>query len=62
MKRSKTMVLTEKQRVQFEEAARPLMKFLGDNFHPHVKAIVDYYDAEFLESSVLFKTEDYIKD
>ena len=56
------MILNKEQIRQFEEAARPLMKFMADNFHPHVKSIVDCASAEFVESSVRVVTEDYIKD
>lgn len=38
----------------FEEAARPLMKFLGDNYHPHCKAIVDSCSGEILEGQQSF--------
>lgn len=56
------MILTEEQRKEFEKASRPLMKFLGANFHPHVAVIVDYSSSEILESSGAFKTEDYVQD
>ena len=56
------MILTKKQREEFENAVRPLMKFLSENFHPHVTVIVDYSRAELLESSVAFVTEDYVID
>ena len=56
------MVLTKQQQKEFEEKSRPLMKWLGENFHPHVKAIVDYGGAEILESSMFIKTDDYVPD
>jgi hypothetical protein len=56
------MIITTEQREEFEKASRPLMKFLGDTFHPHVKVIVNYASSEILESSGTFKTEDYVKD
>jgi hypothetical protein len=56
------MILTKKQKEEFEKASRPLMKFLGDNFYPHVTVIVEYHSAEILESSGTFKTEDYVKN
>ena len=56
------MIFNEKQRKEFEEAARPLMAFLSDNCHPHVTAIVDYSRSYLLEGVVSFVTEDYVKD
>jgi hypothetical protein len=34
------MSITEKQRDEMLEAAKPLMKWLAENFHPHTTAIV----------------------
>lgn len=54
------MILTEKQKESFEEAARPLMKWASVNCDPHVKVIVDCGRAELLESVNLFPTDDYL--
>lgn len=56
------MILSDDQRKEFEELARPLIKFLNDNFHPHVSVAVDTGRAELLEGKCSFVTEDYIKD
>ncbi len=56
------MLLTRKQRKEFEQATRPLMKWIGENCYPHVKVIVDYSRAELNEGVVTFETEDYRKD
>lgn len=50
------------KRVEFEKAARPLMKYLNDNHHPMTKVIVDGTRAEAVEGLISFNTEDYIKD
>jgi hypothetical protein len=60
--RGKKMILTKKQREDFEIAARPLMEYLGKNHHPHVKVIVDNGSSEILESSSRIITDDYIAD
>ena len=54
------MILTKEQQKEFEEKARPLMKWMGENFDPYCKAIIDYSDAEILQSSMTFRTEDYV--
>jgi len=56
------MILTKEQIAQLEEAAKPLMKFLAENFHPHVKVIVESNTAEFVEGSATVKCDDYILD
>lgn len=62
MKREKEMIPTEKQREELEKLARPLMKFLNDNFHPHVSITIDPSSAEIKEHLCRVVTDDYIKD
>ena len=57
------MILTEKQREQFEAVARPLIRWLNENCHPHVHVIVDCTHAELSEG--IYSTGrilDYVKD
>ena len=56
------MIFTKEQTKKFEEAARPLMKFLAENSHPHTKAIVDSTSAEAVEGICCVRTEAYIID
>lgn len=56
------MILTDEQRKQFEEAAKPLIKFLCENCHPHVTVIVEPTRAELLEGSCSIKCEEFILD
>lgn len=46
----------------FDEAARPLIKFLNEHFNPHTKVIVTPNSAEILSGEMSFHTDDYIKD
>jgi hypothetical protein len=43
------MNLTTEQIAEMKQAAMPLMKWLEENCHPHVKAIVDSERAEVME-------------
>jgi hypothetical protein len=52
----------EKEIDSFEEAARPLMKYLGHNHHPHTSAYIRNDFAELLEGQQTFGTNDYILD
>ena len=56
------MILTKEQTEEFEKVARPLIKFLCEEFHPHVTAIVEGTSAEILESSARVVVADYVKD
>lgn len=57
------MILTEEQRKEFEEIARPILRFLNDNCHPHVNVLITPTSAELTEG--VFSTGqilDYVKD
>ena len=56
------MTLTKEQTNEFESAAEPLIEWLNENCHPHVKAIVGPGSAELLETMCFRINEDYIKD
>tara|TARA_R110002126_G_scaffold58659_1_gene154641 strand:+ start:955 stop:1176 length:222 start_codon:yes stop_codon:yes gene_type:complete len=44
------------------EAAKPVMKFLNENYHPHVKVIIDPNRAELLEGKMSIINNEFIKD
>jgi hypothetical protein len=46
----------------FEEAARPLMKWMAENLHPHHTAIVDQSSAELMVGLQRTVTLEYIRD
>ena len=56
------MILTEEQKKDFEKVSKPLIKFLAENFHPHVTAIVINNRAEILEGFASIEKNEYIKD
>ncbi len=56
------MILTKEQREELLEVSKPLMKFLSENFHPHVNVVVDSTDVVFNEQSCRMKTDEFIKD
>lgn len=55
------MILTRQEIEKFDNAVKPLIKYLSENHHPHMKVIVDYNSAEILESKRRYITEIYIK-
>lgn len=54
--------MTKEQYESFEAAAKPLIKWLAENAHPHHSAIVTCTDAELLMSECVVKTEEFLKD
>lgn len=47
--------------VDLENAARPLIKFMANNHHPHMKAIVTSTDIELVEGhSAVWKIHDFL--
>ncbi len=58
------MVLSEKQRKEFEEAVRPLIEWLNvpENAHPHCHVYVDSMRGELSEGVNSFVTDEYIRD
>jgi len=49
--------MTEQQLKTLREAAMPLMQWLNDNCHPHVKIIVDSEHMELLEGLATARRE-----
>lgn len=56
------MILTKEQVAQFEEAAKPLIKFLCENFNPHTTVIVTPTGAEVLSGSASVQVTEFVKD
>ena len=56
------MVLTEKQVDEMLDAARPLMKWLSENCHPHCTALVDNVRVELAEVIAANTTGEFLKD
>lgn len=56
------MILTNEQREQLREAAKPLVKFLCENFHPHVLVVVDPTRVELVEGVAMLTINEFVKD
>ncbi|KNA29527.1 hypothetical protein ACO03_11535 [Pantoea ananatis] len=54
--------MSDEKMKSFEEAAKPLIKWLAENEHPHHTAIITSVHAELLESKISFPTMEFIKD
>lgn len=52
-----------KEKSEFEKASAPLMKYLAENHHPHVTAIVTCTSSELLEGlESTGMVLDYVRD
>ena len=56
------MILKEKQRLEFETVARPVIKWLNDNCHPHVTVILTPGGVTLTEGVCFIPIDDYILD
>ena len=56
------MVLTSTQHAEFCEVAKPLIKWLNDNCHPHCSIIITTTHAELLEGIAATETTEFLKD
>lgn len=56
------MKLTTTQLIELREAAKPLLKWMNENSHPHIKAIVEPNGLELVEGLTSVHTEEFVKD
>ena len=56
------MTLTKEQRAAFEKAAKPLMKFMAENYHPHTQVLLHSTRAELVEGVACINTDEYLID
>jgi len=53
---------TSKTTKEFEEAVKPLIKYLCENHHPHTSVIVVPSGAELVEGKLSVEITEFIKD
>lgn len=51
-----------KDKVTFEEAVKPLIKWLNENKHPHTYIFVTCTSAELVEGVEVVNTEEFVID
>lgn len=56
------MILNLEQFRDMLEAAKPLIKWMNNNCHPHCVAHVDQVSVELVESIATNRTEEFCKD
>lgn len=53
---------SNKKLASFEEASKPLIKWLAENVNPHHTAIVTNIDVELVSTERSFSTEEFLRD
>nr|ELR5228783.1 hypothetical protein [Providencia rettgeri] len=53
--------MNSKDESEFEKVTKPLMKYLAENYHPHVKVVVDSSSSELIEVHSSISTDEFIK-
>lgn len=56
------MILTEEQRESFLEAAKPMIKWMNDNCHPHTEVVIEHDRAELYEGVAAVNCKEFLKD
>lgn len=56
------MILTVEQTKELEQISKPLVKFLCDNFNPHVTVIITPTNVEILFGSAGIPITEFVKD
>ena len=56
------MTLTNKQLDEMFEAAKPLIKWMNENGHPHCTALVDTTTIELVEGIAMNRTSEFVRD
>ena len=56
------MPFSEEQRKDFQEKAKPLIKWINENADPHTSIIIDNTHAEVLSGEIAFRTEEFWRD
>lgn len=53
--------VTEKQRTEMLEAAKPLIRWLNENCNPHCQAVVDRISVLVMEGVAMNRTQEFPK-
>jgi hypothetical protein len=54
--------MTDEERNQFIAAAKPLMRWMAENLHPHYTASVTATDAELTEGTCSYSTPEFVHE
>jgi len=54
------MTITRKQQKRMLKAAKPLIRWLNENCHPHCQAVVDLNSVVLFEGIASHRTDEYL--
>ena len=52
----------QSKREEFKELVDPVIKWINENYHPHVTIVITPNTAELLEGTIGYTTAEHIKD
>lgn len=47
---------------EFELLAKPLIKFINDNYHPHCIIVIDSMSAQIFSGEMVITTKEFLND
>jgi len=53
---------TDKERKEFGEVTKPVIKWLDENCHPHVMVVIDPTSAVLCECEMSVITKEFLRD
>lgn len=56
------MTITKEQAAEMLDAAKPLIRWINDNCHPHTQLTVDHTTVELTEGVAVERTLEFLKD
>lgn len=56
------MKTPDEQFAEFEAIVKPVMKYLAENHHPHMKIIIESNRAEMVEGVKCINSDEFIPD
>jgi hypothetical protein len=56
------MIISAEQQASMLEAAKPLIKWMNENCHPHCEATVDQNTIVLTEGVATNRTDEYLRD
>lgn len=54
--------MDERQRDEFIKLAEPLMKWISENGHPHMHALIDNSSAQLVEGLIGHVNDSFVRD
>ena len=61
-KLKKKVELSKKEQDEFESVVSPVMKWLSENYHPHIHIVIESNYAQLFEGQKIFYSNEFLVD